>query len=276
MLKLAQVINLVKPLLEDIDTKFILGRKRGWKATVPLAQLASAIIWFNFSGMRCFKRYAVLLLPQLLPRHRLSYSRWAWWRQRLMPLLEKLADRLCRVAYFKGCGLVDSTGLPVCGIQRERDHKCFVRHAAKSKGSLGWFYGFKLHLVTSESGQLLRFWLTSANVHDVTALKRSDMTEGLTGSLIADSGYRSKAVQENLARQGLATFVRPQKPRDKAEQAMPAQLKRFFKKRWRIETVIGQLKDQFGLRQVNRCRNMATLKTLVFGGLIAYAMSFAA
>jgi hypothetical protein len=31
---------------------------------------------------------------------------------------------------------------------------------------MGWFYGFKLHLVCNDRGELLSFFLTPANVDD--------------------------------------------------------------------------------------------------------------
>lgn len=122
---------------------------------MPLAWLLAAVIWFNASGMSCWKRYVAVLLPLQMSRWRLSYSRWSFWRAELAPLVQALAERLCIKRGFNGLAFVDAMALPVCSIQRERDHKCFAAHASKGHGSLGWFYGFKLHCIVSEEGELL-------------------------------------------------------------------------------------------------------------------------
>ncbi len=69
------------------------------------------------------------------------------------------------------------------------------------KVSTGWFYGFKLHLVINNLGEIINLKLTSGNVHDVAILE--SLTQELKGILLGDKGYLSKAKAEALAARGL-------------------------------------------------------------------------
>lgn len=60
----------------------------------------------------------------------------------------------------------DSMALPVCKIKREFTHKVAGGLAAKSKSTMGWYYGFKLHLVVDRHGQILAWRITTATVDD--------------------------------------------------------------------------------------------------------------
>jgi hypothetical protein len=79
------------------------------------------------------------------------------------PLCAYLAHRLGTVT---GIAFVDSTSLPVCHNKRIARHCVFDGLAARGKSSLGWFYGFKLHLIVKDQGKLLTFHLTPGNVDD--------------------------------------------------------------------------------------------------------------
>ena len=48
----------------------------------------------------------------------------------------------------------------------ERIDRVFAAKAQRGHNSTGWFFGFKLHLVVNDSGDLLAFALTPANVDD--------------------------------------------------------------------------------------------------------------
>jgi hypothetical protein len=48
-----------------------------------------------------------------------------------------------------GIRFVDSAALNVCHIKIEKQHKVFKDIAHKSKSTMGWFYGFKLHLIAA-------------------------------------------------------------------------------------------------------------------------------
>ena len=49
---------------------------------------------------------------------------------------------------------------------------------------MGWYYGFKLHLLCNERGELLKFALTKANMDD----RNPEVFNNLTKKLYADKG----------------------------------------------------------------------------------------
>ena len=262
MLKLHALAKMLQRHLSDIDHNLYLPCVRRREATLPLHELLAAVMWFGYCGMRCFKRYAQIVLPLHFQGRCLSYKRWCWWRTRLSALAEAICEKIAWKTGFRGEMVVDTTALPVCGIQRERDHKCFAKTAGKSRSSLGWFYGFKLHLLVSTSGALLRFWLTPANVHDSRSLERVDFLKDVQGVLLADNAYRGQQRQQRLQQQGIALLAKPRKK----------QCKEMSTKRWRIETVIGQLKDRYGLGNLRSCRCISTLRATVFSALTLYTL----
>lgn len=101
-----------------------------------------------------------------------------------------------------GISFVDSARLGVCENRRISSHRVFAAHAGRSKTSMGWFYGFKLHLIINEKSDLLGFELTSGNTDDRQPL--SELSgDRVFGGLYADKGYISKAPREQLSEEGI-------------------------------------------------------------------------
>lgn len=65
-----------------------------------------------------------------------------------------------------GISFVDATAIAVCHNRRIPRHRVFEGLAARGKTSMGWFYGFKLHLIVNDSGALIAFQITPGNVDD--------------------------------------------------------------------------------------------------------------
>jgi hypothetical protein len=107
-----------------------------------------------------------------------------------------------------GFGFVDSTCIKVCHNLRTPRHKKFQGIALRGKGTMRWFYGFKLHLIVSYRGQIVAAKLTTGNVHDTKPV--SELADGLTDKLYGDKGYISKALESDLFYKGvtLITTVR--------------------------------------------------------------------
>ena len=79
----------------------------------------------------------------------------------LLPLSFYLLSQRGQTA---GIAFIDSTPIPVCHTKRIRTHRIFADYAERGKSSMGWFYGFKLHLIVNAQGELLSLGLTPANV----------------------------------------------------------------------------------------------------------------
>jgi len=95
-----------------------------------------------------------------------------------------------------GISFIDSTTLAVCHPARIPQHRVFRVDARRGKTSLGWFYGFKLHLVVNDRGELLTCCVTPGNVDDRHPVPR--LVRRLFGKLFGDKGYISQALAEQL------------------------------------------------------------------------------
>ncbi len=74
----------------------------------------------------------------------------------------------------------------------------FLKTQSLGKCSLGWFYGFKLHLIINDRGEVFDFMLTQGNVDDRKPLKNRHFHKNIFGKLVGDKGYMSKNLFEQL------------------------------------------------------------------------------
>jgi len=164
-----------------------------------------------------------------------------------------------------GISFIDSTVLDVCHTKRMHRHRVFVDLAARSKSSMGWFYGFKLHLIVNDQGELLPFFLTPGNVDDRAPVP--EMTRDLFGRLFGDKGYISQKRFAELYAQGLK-LVTPIRKNMK-NRLMNLEEKLLLRKRSIIETINDQLKN---ISQIEHTRHRSVTNLLVnlVCGLIAY------
>jgi hypothetical protein len=56
-----------------------------------------------------------------------------------------------------GISFIDSTPITVCHKCRATSHKVFKKYAHWGKNSVDWYFGFKLHLIINEQGELITF-----------------------------------------------------------------------------------------------------------------------
>lgn len=197
------------------------------------------IVAFHASHYRDFKAFYCNLrkndgdlFPELV-----GYQRFNGLMPRLtVPLSSYLMSRFGECT---GIAFVDSTPIAVCGNKRIKRNRVFQGCAARGKSTMGWFYGFKLHLVINECGELLGVQLTPGNVDDRKPVPT--ITESLTGKLYGDKGYISQALFEDLFDRGLqlvTTIRKNMKPR-----IVLLWDKLMLRKRSLIETVNDQLKN---------------------------------
>ena len=108
----------------------------------------------------------------------------------------------------RGISFIDSTHLKVCHNRRIHQHKTFKQVAERGFCSIGWFYGFKLHLIINDRGEIISFFLTKGNVDDRDFKVMKSMTENMFGKLFADKGYVSKKLSDLLFGNGIQTKKR--------------------------------------------------------------------
>ena len=242
------------------------GAKRGPKSTLVLSEIMTIIIHFHQSHYRDFKAYYtqhVLVHLRAEFPNLVSYPRFVeLMPTALLPLCVYLNSRL---AVSRGLAFIDSTPLPVCHNKRIARHKVFADLAARGKTSMGWFYGFKLHLVVDDQGGILAFYLSPGNVNDRQPVPR--LARKLWGKLVGDKGYLSQALFEQLFAQGVQLITPIRK--NMHNRLMPLMDKLLARKRSIIETINDQLKN---ISQIAHTRHRSPTNFLVnlVAGLIAY------
>ena len=230
------------------------------------SEIMTIIIHFHQWGYRTFKSYYQQHVQAHLQREfpqLVSYSRFV----SLMPrvLLMLWAYAMSRCGHCTGISFIDSTPLSVCHNRRIPRHKVFRGIAARGKGSMGWFYGFKLHLVVNQYGQVLAFWLTPGNVDDRQPVPQ--LAQKLFGKLFGDRGYLSHPLFEQLWQQGVQLITSLKA--NMKNRLIPLIDKLLLRKRYIIETIHDQLKNQ---SQIEHSRHRSPLNFVinVLAGLIAY------
>ncbi|WP_175492206.1 transposase [Nitrosomonas sp. Nm34] len=61
-----------------------------------------------------------------------------------------------RFGQCSGISFIDSTKISVCHNRRIGSHQVMAEFSARGKTRVDWFYGFKLHLVINDQGELLK------------------------------------------------------------------------------------------------------------------------
>lgn len=194
-----------------------------------------------------------------------SYQRFVELQQEAMIPMYFLAHSL--LGECSGISFVDSTKLVVSHVKRARSHKTFAELASWSKDSIGWFFGFKLHLVVNDIGEILSFRITRANVDDRSLVP--EMMHGLFGRLYGDRGYISQDLFDDLYAKGISlmtTIRKNMKPR-----LMTLFDSMMLKKRVLIETINDHLKN---VCQIDHTRHRSPYNFFVnlLSGLVCYSM----
>ena len=166
-----------------------------------------------------------------------------------------------------GIQFVDSTKIEVCHIIRAKRNKVFEGIACHGKGTMGWSFGFKLHLIINHLGEIVSLKLTKGNEDDRSPV--SEMADGLFGKLYGDKGYISKALTGELLEKGveLITTVR----KNMKKKFISLWDRALLKKRFIIETVNDQLKN-ISYIEHSRHRSIHGFMLNLIGGLIAYCL----
>jgi hypothetical protein len=244
------------------------ARQRQRDRRLSLSEIMTLLIHFHQSHYRHFKAY---YSEYVLPRLRgafpglVSYQRFVEFiPSTVIPLCVYLHKRC--LGRCTGISFVDSTALRVCHNRRIAQHKVFAGLAERGKTSTGWFFGFKVHLLFSDRGDLLSMALTPGNVDDRKPLPR--LVRRLFGKLFGDKGYISQPLFEQLWQTfGIQLITKLKK--NMKNRLMPLADKLLLRKRAIAETIIDQLKN---ISQIEHSRHRSPMNFLanLLCGLIAY------
>ena len=148
-------------------------------STMSKAGIMLIMILFHDSGYRCLKHFyqekVCLHLRHLFPKV-VSYNRFVELEKEVAIPLALFIKKVL-LGKCTGISFVDSTPLRVCKNQRIHIHKVFKGIAQRGKCSMGWFFGFKLHLICNEKGELLNFMITPGDVDDRKPLEYKENDE---------------------------------------------------------------------------------------------------
>jgi len=255
---------------EPVYDRHLLRRGQRYRRRQPalgLSEILTLLVYFHWSHYRTFKHYYTEYVtghlrpycPQLVGYHRFVELL----PRALVPLCCSLSTRKGRCT---GIAFIDSTPLAVCDHHRIATHKVFEGVAARGKTSMGWFYGFKLHLIVNDEGELLACHVTPGNVDDRRPVEH--LAAGLGGQLFGDRRYISQALHDLLLSQGLELLTKIQKNMKNRVIRLWDTL--LLRKRSRIETINDQLKN---ISQIEHTRHRSVTGFMVnlVAGLVAYS-----
>jgi hypothetical protein len=254
-------------LFEPLWNKRLLEtRRRNRPSALCLSEVMTIVTLFHASSYRNFKAYYT---EQVLNHYAWAFPRLVSY-QRFVELMPSALVPLCgylqsRKGRCSGVSFVDSTSLAVCHNRRIHSHKVFAGCARRGKTSVDWFFGFKLHLVTNDCGELLSLRLTPGNTDDRRPVP--ELVKGLFGKLFGDKGYVSGPLFEALYDEGVQLVTKLK--RGMKNRLMPLFDKIMLRKRAIIESVVDQLKNISQIEH-SRHRSVANCFVNLVAGLIAY------
>jgi Transposase DDE domain len=156
-------------------------------SSLTLREVMTILVWFHASHDCTFQYF---YLDSVLPGQRAEFpalpSSTRFIELVPMTLLPWCAYLQTRQGQPTGIPFMDRLSVRVCHNRRIDSHKVLAGLAQRGKSRRGWFYGFKLHLVINEQGQLLGVCLTPGHVDDRKPVKK--LVRQLWGQLLGDRG----------------------------------------------------------------------------------------
>lgn len=253
-------------LLTDEKTP---NRKHGPDAGLIDSEIMTILVLYHTSCFKNFKAYYNgVVLGMLRPYFPgvPCYERFLSLTKRVWALLILFLG--CHMGHKTDIYYIDSTPLAVCHNKRISKHKVFDGLAARGKTSMGWFFGFKLHLVFNHQRKIVALTLTPGNVSDTTPVPK--LTKGLVGKLFGDKGYIGQKLAQQLLQRGLALMTRVRSNM----KSLPVSFldKALLNGRNIAETIIGHIKEFSSLR-LPKHRSVFNAFTHITAAIIAYQIN---
>lgn len=251
-------------------SSYLVGNKPKRPPTLSSSEVMTIMILFHDKGYRCMKhfytQYVQKHLTAMFPKT-VSYNRFTELMQGAnLPLAIFL--QTCCMGENTGISFMDLTPIRVCKNKRIKRNKVFKGIAQLGKSTMGYFFGFKLHLVINEKGELLNFLITPGNVDDREPLKNKRFVAKLNGKLFGDKGYISSKLAELLFVDGIQLITSIKKNMKNCLMQMSDKI--LLRKRALIETVNDELKNICQVEH-SRHRSFGNFISNLIAGLITYS-----
>jgi hypothetical protein len=207
------------------------------------SEIITILILYHFGTFANFKHfylhYIKVHLKSDFPKA-LSYNRFVAIEHKVFVPMMLFLNLAC-FGKCTGITFVDSTKIAVCHNKRIFNHKVFSNLAQRGKSTMGWFYGFKLHFVCNDRGEIISFVFTPANTDDRSMEVFNTLKKKLFGKLYGDRGYISSSLVEMLFQDGvhLVTGIKS----NMKNRLMSLYDRIMLRKRSVIETINDELKN---------------------------------
>ena len=270
--KITEIFYLADEFCQEFSSSvqpYRIGNVPKKKPRISQSEVIAIMVLFHLGGYRNLKHFYLGYVQKHLEGYfpdTVSYNRFVeLTAQVCLPMT--LFLKMCCMGKCTGISFVDSTPLRVCKNKRIKRNKVFRETATTGKSTMGWFFGFKLHLIINDKGEVLNFVLTQANVDDREPLKDRKFVEKIKGKLYGDKGYLGKGLTELLFVDGLhlVTSIR----NNMKNVLMELKDKILLRKRSVIETVNDELKNLCQIEH-SRHRSFSNFIANTISALIAY------
>lgn len=235
---------------------------------LTISECMTIILLFHKSPCKNFKYFFNSYLQLYLPEFPklVSYHRFITLKPRTFPYFLCLQQCL----FIKGDAVhfVDATSLPVCHNKRIKRNKVFKGLAKRGKTTMGWFFGFKLHLIINRKGEIASLQITPGNCDDRKPVQK--MAFDLRGLMVGDKGYIDVKLFNVLFGKGLKLITGIKK--NMKNKLLEVHEKVLLRKRSIIETVFDYLKNKMQICHT-RHRSPTNSFVHVISTLVAYSLN---
>ncbi len=258
----------INKVSEKYTDKLVKKSNAGRPQQLPTSEVMVICFMYHFSGYRTFKdyycRHVITHLRNEFPQL-VSYSRIVELQSKVVFHNLFFAMCLCENNACTGISIIDSFAISVCHNKRISSNRVFKGLAQRGKTSMGWFFGFKLHVVINPHGEIVNFTITPGNTSDANHDVIDSITKGIWGKLLADKGYIG--LFKRLYERGIHLIhgIRS----NMKNILMPLFDKLLSRKRGTIETVGGIMKSQLSLVH-HRHRSPINWFSHIFSTITAY------
>ena len=271
--KITEIFYLTDEFCEEFQKTIhgnLLGNLPKRKPKMSQSEVITILVIFHGMQHRNLKHfylnYVQKHLTHLFP-NTVSYNRFVELSQQVNLPMTLFLKMQC-LGDCTGITYTDSTPIRVCKNKRIKRNKVFKDIATVGKSTMGWFYGFKLHLIVNEKGDIINFVITQGNVDDREPLKSQKFLEKIKGKLYADKGYISAKLTQLLFVDGIQLITGI---RDKMKNCLlELKDKILLRKRSIIETINDELKNICQVEH-SRHRSFENFISNLISGLIAYS-----